>query len=160
MATVRDVPHRPRVSIETASRVLDGEGCVALGTAVGARRAIDSLGYLPNVAARRHGDEVLMHPCDLHADEERRPPLRSFHPGSVDRFILTRPCARFAAVVEALEQRGAPHARIAPTDRNGLLDRSESAVLPGPPDGSVSRALQGTRDTQLIVRASSGPACS
>lgn len=53
MSTLRDVAARARVSIKTASRVVNGEDRVAPGTEARVRRAVRALGYVPNVAARR-----------------------------------------------------------------------------------------------------------
>jgi len=53
VARLRDVAARAGVSIKTASRVVNGEAGVAPGTAMRVRRAVHTLGYVPNVAARR-----------------------------------------------------------------------------------------------------------
>jgi len=53
MATLRDVAERARVSIKTASRVVNGEAGVAPETLARVRRAVRTLDYVPNVSARR-----------------------------------------------------------------------------------------------------------
>ena len=53
MSTLRDVAARARVSIKTASRVVNGEPGVAPDTVSRVRRAVRSLDYVPNVSARR-----------------------------------------------------------------------------------------------------------
>jgi DNA-binding LacI/PurR family transcriptional regulator len=50
--TLRDVASEAGVSYQTVSRVLNAPDSVAEGTAVRVRRAIASLGYVPNEAAR------------------------------------------------------------------------------------------------------------
>jgi len=53
MATLRDVARGAGVSIKTASRVVNGEAGVAPKTSARVRSAVRSLGYVPNVSARR-----------------------------------------------------------------------------------------------------------
>ncbi|MBW2295120.1 MAG: LacI family DNA-binding transcriptional regulator [Deltaproteobacteria bacterium] len=53
MTTLRDVAKRARVSIKTASRVVNDEAGVAPETLARVRRAVRTLAYVPNVSARR-----------------------------------------------------------------------------------------------------------
>ncbi len=53
MATLRDVATRARVSIKTVSRVVNGEPGVTEATRARVDRAVQALGYVPSVAARR-----------------------------------------------------------------------------------------------------------
>jgi len=50
--TLRDVASAAGVSYQTVSRVLNAPDSVSPGTATRVRRAIASLGYVPNEAAR------------------------------------------------------------------------------------------------------------
>lgn len=53
MARLQDIAASARVSIKTASRVVNGEPGVAPETEARVRRAVKALAYVPNVAARR-----------------------------------------------------------------------------------------------------------
>jgi LacI family transcriptional regulator len=69
--------------------------------------------------ARRLGYEILMHPCDPEVVGDQDALLYLLDQGSVDGLILTPPCGDSHRLVEALEQRGAAYARIAPSKRRG-----------------------------------------
>jgi len=153
MSTLREVAKRARVSIKTASRVVNGEAGVAPATLARVRRAVTTLRYVPNVSARRlvrrrthviglvyqnkswnwlndfqrgaiaqartRGYELLMHPCAIDEPGDLDLLLRTLDQGSVDGLILTPPCGDSLLLTQALDDRGTPHANVAPTRRDG-----------------------------------------
>jgi LacI family transcriptional regulator len=70
-------------------------------------------------AARARGYEILMHPCDVGLESDRRMLLQSLDQGSVDGLILTPPCGDSQPLRDALAERGTPHVSVSPTRRDG-----------------------------------------
>ncbi len=65
MATVRDVARRAGVSIATVSRVLNGSGYFDEATARKVRKAVEELGYRPNIHWRRLSRQASQTVCFL-----------------------------------------------------------------------------------------------
>jgi LacI family transcriptional regulator len=150
-ATIRDVAKHAGVSFKTVSRVVNNEPFVKPATREKVQTAIDELGYVVSLPAKRlssgqsftlglifhnaswhyiqdvqkgvletgrsFGYHTLMHPCDVHRDEDIEEILNMVSQRLLDGLIFTPPTDNAEKLLCELEALEFPFISLSPKDR-------------------------------------------